>query len=222
MKPRIGLLRMLTSSFAFLLAIYSFVQTSLYVWLGNIIKEATNFLPIQGIVPLILLTLAIALVFLVTIFSSEAYPKLFYLISLLLYLPAVLSHSGLNWLNIINVELSTELPYNITLIIGLAIISGYLLLLAFNRAEETYTELVTRGATEEQASKAAWIKIKYSTFLITLSGLLAFLIFPLSTLLAPNLKNILTIIPISHIVVGFLVALLISLSALFYLISSKE
>lgn len=145
--------------------------------------------------------------------------RLAYIFSLLLCLPAVLAHSATR---LGFPERGPTPPFAQTLLIGLFIQSGYLLLLATNLAEKTHDELVSRGADEQTAGGIFWRQLGLGATLALLSGLVPLAAYLSSVTFGPLIGSVVKGLPSPALTVSIGCSLLILACILYYLLSVSE
>lgn len=103
-----------------------------------------------------MLALLTVVVLLACISGGRRSVRLIYLISILLYLPSVLSISGINWAQILGlpVEAGGTQLFGPILLTGLVIVAGYLWLLCTSWFEDAHRGLIERGGARVEVNAA--------------------------------------------------------------------
>lgn len=156
------------------LSIYSFGQTPLAFTLWEFIVSRTGILLTITELQLLLILLTVLYVFYLSKSQGGhtfAQTSLFF--STLYFLPTVLSHSSLNWFEIIGITFETQATFQESLFIGTIIITGYLILYFMSRVEQGTVQLKDRGASSESLRELSSKKLKYAFSLIGVSYFLA-------------------------------------------------
>lgn len=199
------------------LSVYSLVQTSVYSAILEVVQErvgAFNSLP--QILPFLIWGAILFLIFLALSRGGESFANVSVSFSALLYLPAVIPHSGLNWLEYLGLKIQSRIAFWETLLIGVTITAGYLMLYLLARVEESVAQLRKRGARKETTHSLSSRKFSHSAALTMASFCLAVSAILLVKFLSPTLGAYIGGSPIAQIV-GCISVIAISLTVIFYI-----
>lgn len=156
------------------LSVYSFVHTSLYgVFLEAVQNRFGTFSSLTQILPLLILAIVLFWILLVAPGGGEHFANTSVIISLLLYLPSIAPYSELNWLGYLGLKPQSQIPFWETLLIGMTITAGYLLLYFLARIEDSVAQLQDRGALRENTDSLSSKKFSRSAASVTASFFLA-------------------------------------------------
>jgi len=214
------------------LAVSSFFSTSLYRaisgWVVDLLRSlnvvTASTQSITRYAPIMLSTL----VFLVVVYDyAVGKPESMidiYEINLVLIAPELLSHSRLNWLNLIEkagVVEPTRGPAYVFLT-GVVVLVGYISLLFTARARETYAELESRGVGPVQLGRVFLQQSQVSVALALASALVSSIFF----LALPGVKAVLhplvAGVEYSYLVLGAAAAAVICVGVAVYFTEQGE
>ncbi|MFH2111797.1 MAG: hypothetical protein ABIJ47_11125 [Candidatus Bathyarchaeota archaeon] len=214
------------------LAVSSFFSTSLYRVISEGIVDAlrslnvltTSTQSITQYAPIMLSTL----VFLVVVYDyAVGKPESMidiYEINLVLITPELLSHSKLNWFNLIQkaqIIEPTRSPIYV-FFTGVVVLVGYISLLFTARARETYSELESRGISPVQLNKIFLQQNQVSIAFALASALVSSILF----LALPGVKTALypfiMSVDYSYLVLGVAAAVIISVGVAVYFTEQGE
>lgn len=216
MRVRIVSLRLAVTVALCYLSFYLFTQTPAYLALGTL---AARFLPGVELATVMLVLLS-ALVIPACVLGGKRSMRFIYIVSIALYLPSAISVSGINWAAILGVpvEVGAHLP-GIAMLVGLAIIGGYLWLLCTSRIEREYVELIERGGAKVEVGAVASGQLTLAVALTLASFLAALSAFAIAAL--PWSKLLPTGLPSPHVLLGACGVVLILACVSFYLLAAR-
>lgn len=147
-------LQILITVSMFSLAFYTLTQTSLY---DNLMLQLqtlctrTNFLiGYESLFPILLTILLYGVIVLMGIFGGKSKLNLVYNLSLLLYFPAALAFSSVDWSAVIGIPIPLEsyMTFSQVLLVGIALITCRLFLNNLSQINEKKAEFLRRGENE--------------------------------------------------------------------------
>lgn len=219
MRIRILALRLVVAVAVCYLSFTLFAQTSAYAAIERLANLALPGIRAGVVIPALLTVVVLC----ACLFSGERSARFIYFLSILLYLPSVLSFSGINWAVVLGVPIEAESAslFDPTLLVGLAIVVGYLLLRCTSWLENTHAQLTGRGGTEREVNAAVSGQLAVSALVISASVAAASLAALLPRWL-PWTGTAFEGIPSAYAVLGFCGGLLILACTSFYLLAVRE
>jgi hypothetical protein len=148
---------------------YAFINSSIYSWVKNF-GEAIN-LPLSYIPIVLWGLLSLYGVFNITL-RGQGSGGFVFLVTLL-SLPSILSHNILNWLGISGLEftLSTSLGFYEVLVLGVLIITGYVVLNRMHLFKQARRNLTARGANPVDIES-----VTFNSYLVLILAIVAALV----------------------------------------------
>lgn len=213
MRGRILALRLTVAVTVYYLSFLLFAETPIY---AGIERRVALLLP--GIeVRTVVLAILTAVVLLASILGGERSARFVYSLSIFFYLPTVLSLSMIDWSAVFGIPLRVvdPQPFFPTLLMGLAIIGGYMLFLSTSWLDETSTELAGRGGDRLEVNAAISRQFSISLVVIFASILLGFAAILPGLLL--EIETLLASIPSAYAILGVCGGLLILAPVSFYI-----
>jgi hypothetical protein len=214
------------------LAVSSFFSTSLYRVISEGIVEAlrslnvltTSTQSITRYAPIMLSTI----VFLVVVYDyAVGKPESMidiYEINLVLITPELLSHSKLNWLNLIQkaqIVEPTRSPIYVFLT-GVVVMVGYISLMFTARARETYSELESRGVSPVQLNRIFLQQNQVSIGFALASALVSSLLFMALPGVETALYPLISSLDYSYLILGVAAVVLVSVGVAVYFTEQGE
>ena len=214
------------------LAVSSFFSTSLYRVISEGIFDTLRAFNIQitstqNITQYASIMLS-TLVFLVVVYDyAVGKPENMidiYEINLVLITPELLSHSKLNWLNLIEKTQIIEPTRGPSYVFftGVLVLVGYISLLFTARARGTYSELEARGVSPVQLNKIFIQQNLVSVAFVSVAALVASTLF----LILPGVKSLLyplvASVSYGHLVLGIAAVIVISVGIVVYFMEYGE
>lgn len=158
--------------------------------------------------------------------GKETHFNRVYTISWLMHLPSILYFSRIDWLRemglLINFQLfKTNLSFLDTLVIGMILVSGRILLYYMSKIRETYLELVERGASEEDLEHAISGMAMFTLAFVVSTSVVAFIVSQAIPLIASFFVQKVASLPYTYIMIGGISLVVIPAILIIYIYSSR-
>jgi len=186
------------------LAVFTFSKSSFYhyfqtfvIQISQALATLTHLTVAIQIIPLMLLILILW-----GIYASTRGSKQFTTFLILLCVPAILSFSSYNWLELVGIPIETSLRLQEMLIIAGAITIGHISFFYLNHFKENKSDLLKRGGSEDEINECHLKGNAFSFILILLALLIATAVLAGSMLLRGAMAELTAVIPMRMFVIG--------------------
>ena len=199
------------------LSYYTLTRCSLY---NLAVKAISHFLSVERLDTLIYIAiLGVALALIAT--TKEAYQKV-YGLAWIIYLPALLSFSKLDWLTVLGFPINLEnLTVSISpieaLIVGVVLVGGRTFLYFSSQLKALRSELLARGANIEEVNAAVRSAFVFTFALTALSTLIVLAAWAFLPLMETALKVCFTKAPHPYIIPSLIAVFITTLCVVIYL-----
>ncbi|MEM2568493.1 MAG: hypothetical protein QXT67_00925 [Candidatus Bathyarchaeia archaeon] len=134
-------------------SMYSLLNNKIYefsVLFLNTFTQTSFLSPIYPLLPTLLIIVLFSISLYFYAISRQKHLDRIYVLSWLIYLPSPLHFSRIDWLQALGLPINfqifeTKLSFTETLIIGMFLVAGRILLFYTSQIRETYLELLRRG-----------------------------------------------------------------------------
>jgi len=205
-------------------SIYSLLNNRIYdffiLFLSRFL-QASFLSPIYPFLP----TLPIVILFSVSLYfyamGRQKHLDGIYAISWLIYLPSLLYFSRVDWLQVLGLPINfqmfeTKLSFAETLIIGISLVTGRILLFYISQIREIYLEMLGRGAEKNDLEHVLPGMMMFTILLAGSSTAASLAISYLIPVFRHLLNSIITLLPYPYIIIGVICLTIIPLCIIIY------
>lgn len=205
-------------------SMYSLLNNKIYeftILFLNVFLQASFLSPIYPFLP----TLPIIILFSISLYfyaiGRQKHLDRIYVLSWLMHLPSLLYFSQIDWLQALGLPVNfqifeTKLSFTETLVVGMLLVVGRILIFYTSQMRETYLELLGRGAEKNDLERMLLGMMMFTLLFVGSSAVASLVISYLIPIFRHLLNPILALLPYPYIVIGVICLIIIPLCIIIY------